>query len=455
MRTSNISTIPSQSSFVRFSRWATLLIALFTTTISLGQSSFITETFESASKSSYASGSISLSSGTWLLNNALVGTSDADRKIGARSVRMRDTSSITLLSYLTSGASEISVLHGLYGNDGTCTWQLLYTKDSGATWLSLSAPVTTTSSSLQTTTFKVYLHGTIRIKIIKNGIGRLNIDNISITASEDSCCCLSCTSSTDTFASRDDNLAFGNPSLAFPNPTDSNNYLINRHQFSLSYNNSKGIPNWVSWHLSTAWKGTAERCDCFTQDELLPSGYYRAATAHYSGAGFDRGHLCPSDDRDASDSDNAATFEMTNIAPQSAQLNQQTWLALENYCRTLTQNGYELYIIAGSYGSGGTGSHGGITHTINSGKITVPAYFWKVVVVLPIGINDLARVNTATRVIAVTMPNRPTVSDYSWGHYRTTVDAIESTTGLNLLSLLPDSIEDMLESTIDTGATSF
>ena len=55
-----------------------------------------------------------------------------------------------------------------------------------------------------------------------------------------------------------------------------------------------GTPNWVSWHLSTAWKGAAPRCDCFSPDTTLPSGFYRVATTDYTNSGFDRGHICPS-----------------------------------------------------------------------------------------------------------------------------------------------------------------
>jgi endonuclease G len=256
---------------------------------------------------------------------------------------------------------------------------------------------------------------------------------------------------TDTLPTRDDNMAMGNPSNANSITTDSNNYLIARHQYALSYNNQKGIANWVSWHLSTAWKGAALRCNCFTQDVLLPAGYYRATTTNYTGTGFDRGHLCPSDDRDGSDTDNAATFRMTNIAPQAPLLNQQTWEDLERYCRTLITEGKELYIIAGSYGVGGTGSLGGTTNSIASGKIFVPGYFWKVIVVLPQGTNDLCRVNAATRIIAVAMPNVQSITANPWGYYRTSVDAIESATGLNLLSLVPTSIQTILEAAVDAG----
>lgn len=409
------------------------------------------ETFESGSKSAYAYGTVTLSTGIWGFDDALLGDSESDKKVSAQSVRMRNSGKLTMLFNVTDGISKVSILHGIYGSDAAASWGLWYSTNNGVTWLQAASNITTSSSVLVQTTFTLNLFGDIRLEIRKAGGGRLNIDNISITDNAGACCC--CTVTTDTIPTRDDNMGMGNPSGASMGISDSNNYLMIKHQFALSYNNSKGIANWVSWHLSLAWKGDAERCDCFTQDGALPSGYFRASTAHYTGTGFDRGHLCPSDDRDASDSDNAATFKMTNIAPQAPDMNQVTWGDLEDYCRTLITQGKELYIVSGWYGSGGSGSSGGITYNIHSGAINVPSHFWKVVVVLPVGTNDVSRVSATTRIIAVDMPNTEAVTAHSWDYYRTTTDAIEAATGYNLLSNLPVGIQSVIESTVDTGPT--
>ncbi|MES2559400.1 MAG: DNA/RNA non-specific endonuclease [Bacteroidota bacterium] len=113
--------------------------------------------------------------------------------------------------------------------------------------------------------------------------------------------------------------------------------------------------------------------------------------------------------------------------------------------------GYEVYIIMGCYGTGGTGSNGSAS-TINSGNITVPSNVWKVLVVLPQGTNDVSRVSTSTRVIAVNTPNINSISS-SWGSYRTSVDAIEAATGYNILSNVPTSIQATIEATVDNGPT--
>ncbi len=115
---------------------------------------------------------------------------------------------------------------------------------------------------------------------------------------------------------------------------------------------------------------------------------------------------------------------MSNMIPQAPNNNQQAWANLENYGRSLISGGYEIYVIMGSYGVGGTGSSGTAT-TIDNGRVTVPARVWKVIVVIPQGSNDAARVTTSTRVIAVNLPNINTVGS-AWASYRTSVRCYRS-----------------------------
>jgi endonuclease G len=254
-----------------------------------------------------------------------------------------------------------------------------------------------------------------------------------------------------TTATRDNNLALGNPSGAVASTAYPTNYLLTKTQYTMSYNRDQGKPNWVSWHLSSAWLGSTARQDDFRADATLPTGWYQVKATDYSGSGFDRGHNCPSADRTGSTTDNSATFLMSNMMPQAPQNNQQTWANLENYSRTLVNAGNELYIICGSYGKGGTGSNGYYT-TVAGGNVTVPANCWKVIVVLPNGSSDVSRITTSTRVIAINTPNNNSLST-SWGSYRTSVDAIEAATGYDLLSAIPASIQSTLEARTDSGPT--
>jgi endonuclease G len=79
----------------------------------------------------------------------------------------------------------------------------------------------------------------------------------------------------------------------------------------------------------------------------------------------------------------------------------------------------------------------------------VPAALWKVIVILPVGSDDVKRINAQTRVIAVWMPNNNTVGAQSWGNYRVSVDKIEQQTGYDLLSNVPSAVQQAVESGVD------
>ena len=87
----------------------------------------------------------------------------------------------------------------------------------------------------------------------------------------------------------------------------------------------------------------------------------------------------------------------------------------------------------------------------NGGDIAVPARYWKVLLVLPFGEDDLTRINTSTRVIAVDVPNTQSANALEWYDYRTSVDAIEDSTGLDVLNALGTELQGLLEVGVDAG----
>ncbi len=162
-------------------------------------------------------------------------------------------------------------------------------------------------------------------------------------------------------------LTLGNPTNATTHVANASNFLMVKPQFALSYNHYKGGPNWVSWHLEAEDVGRASRDDDFHPDEDLPNGFKRIVTGIYTNTDFERGHLCNSEDRTETAEDNLATFAMTNILPQRADLNKGPWLRLEFYGRQLAAAGYELYIIAGGYGT--IGSFGPPNRRVNVPRV--------------------------------------------------------------------------------------
>ncbi|SEK42552.1 endonuclease G [Aquimarina amphilecti] len=401
------------------------------------QDGFI-ETYESGSKSSYAGASVTLSSGDWYLSDALLGGLSNDRKYGSKSVRIRNTGYAIMSFNMDNGAETVRIRHAKYGNDGTSTWRLIASYDDGVSWYYVGSTVTTNSTTLNTVSFEVNESGSVRygIQKISGGSNRVNIDNVEVVTS----------STGGGNAGIDSNITFGNPSDA---NTNSTNYYLSKPDFSLSYNNNTGTANWVSWHLSSAWTGNTPRCNCFKRDNDLPSSFFRATSSDYTNSGFDRGHLCPSADRNGSEDSNENTYYMTNIAPQAPDNNQRSWANFENYLRSLTLEGNEVHIIAGVAGSGGTGRNG-FASSIDGGNITVPDSFWKVALILPNGSDDINRVTTSTRVIAINIPNDQGIST-DWTQFRTSVNSIESLTGYDLFENITNSVESVIESVVDNG----
>ena len=250
-------------------------------------------------------------------------------------------------------------------------------------------------------------------------------------------------------------LYFGNPTDSMPDSEMYANYLMVKDQYTVSYNTRTLCPNWVAWHLDKSNMGPADRCDDFRPDEDLPEAWYgvKKADYQYNKYGFDRGHVCPSADRTATKLDNSMTFLMTNMVPQSPDNNRVIWMHFENYERELVNKGNEVYIIAGPYGTGGTSQKGTfdeIPITLKSKEVlhmNVPAYTWKVLIALPDGEDDVSRIGEEAIVIAINVPNRMGMGKTGdWEQYICSVDEIEDLTGYDFFELLPDDIEDVLES---------
>src|SRR5262249_20673608 len=114
--------------------------------------------------------------------------------------------------------------------------------------------------------------------------------------------------------------------------------------------------------------------------------------------------------------------------------------------------GNELYLIAGAFGTGGTGKNGAKS-TIAAGKVNVPKTFWKVMVILPEGNNDLSRIKSNTRAIAICMPNKQGVRNVDWHTFVTTIRNVETATHFNFLSEVPVATQNAIETRRDSSAT--
>ena len=255
------------------------------------------------------------------------------------------------------------------------------------------------------------------------------------------------------------------------------NYLIERPQYSLSYNDFTRTPNWVAYQLNRAWLGNEnKRPPTFQPDPRLPfatnkgpvNGDIQLAIDNY-----DRGHLAGAADRSRNKQDYNATFLMTNVLPQIPSQNYPNgsqWTELELYLRDklVDLHNKELYIIAGRDGYA-TDSSG--NSLVLNNKVSVPQAIWKVVLVLDSpgqGIND---VTDNTLAFGIYLPNTLDANDKGqdpnkdWtGNFRIdganvpsitldgktfglfNIDQLETITGYNFLANIPTEIQDVIES---------
>ncbi|AWL09067.1 Nuclease [Aquirufa nivalisilvae] len=148
------------------------------------------------------------------------------------------------------------------------------------------------------------------------------------------------------------------------------NYLQVKKGYVMSYDGVQGKANWVAWTLTASDIGEVPRSNRFRQDEDLPRLFKRIEADDYKHSGYDRGHLCNSEDRSSSSFLNAETFQMSNMIPQTPELNRGPWERLEAYCRKLAKRGQKLTIYAGGLG---------VLDKIGN-EVVIPKYCWKVVV---------------------------------------------------------------------------
>ncbi len=239
----------------------------------------------------------------------------------------------------------------------------------------------------------------------------------------------------------------GNAEFGEPADGDaSDDFIVRYPQFIASYNVNRGSPNWVSYNLDATHFGPEDRCDCFTMDPTLPATFPQINTADYTGSGafhgfgIDRGHMTRSFDRTTGSLDNALTYLFSNVVPQTSDMNQGPWAIFENFLGDQARfSNREVYIVTGVAGNVGT--------LKNEGRVVIPASTWKVAVLMPRD-TGLAQVRDYRdlEVIAVNMPNVPGIRNVPWPSYLTTVDAIETLIGYDLLALLDDDTEAAVES---------
>ena len=216
-------------------------------------------------------------------------------------------------------------------------------------------------------------------------------------------------------------------------PPSKSDILIEHEGFALLYDTKTLCPRWVAWELTaeeTRGKVSRQNID-FKEDESVPK-QYQVASWDYNGGGYGRGHMCPAGDMKWSQEAMQDCHYMTNICPQTAELNKTWWEHLERACRQWARQEGAVQIVCGPIFSENP-KHFGKKH-----RMAVPRAFYKVVLSLNKG-KEKAIGFYYTNDNAI-QPMEDAVRS---------VDDIERLAGIDFFSSLPDEQEDRLEAMSD------
>lgn len=122
-----------------------------------------------------------------------------------------------------------------------------------------------------------------------------------------------------------------------------------KHQtYEILYNQDLLTPECVYYTLRASdFNGTQKsKPKYFKADYLLPPP--RRKNKDFRFTGYQRGHLCPSGDRDSRKDWFKDTFFTSNIVPMTPAVNAGVWKDIETECRNLASNGHVLKIACGS-----------------------------------------------------------------------------------------------------------
>jgi len=215
--------------------------------------------------------------------------------------------------------------------------------------------------------------------------------------------------------------------LPKPRPNDQ---IIKHTGYTLSYNSTYNIANWVAYELTAAeTKPVVQRNNQFIPDPLLNTG--KASNEDYKGTGYDRGHLAPAADMCYSYQTMVESFYLTNITPQAPSFNRDIWEKLEEQVRQWAIDDKDIYVVTGTVLTVGL-------PTIGHDRITIPTYFYKVIL-------DYRQPDP--KGIGFIIPNQG--SQESIKHFAVTIDSVEKVTGTDFFYQLPEDQQRIIESTID------
>ncbi|PHH97780.1 DNA/RNA non-specific endonuclease [Fusobacterium nucleatum] len=210
--------------------------------------------------------------------------------------------------------------------------------------------------------------------------------------------------------------------------TEDGSYILDYMHFSIVMKKSRGLAYFTAVNIDGTDEVKIKRsADNWKFDPRI-SRDYQYGDEVYTGNELDRGHLVrrtdPNWGKNAIKA-NEDTFYFTNSTPQHKNLNQKTWVELENYIfRNAVLNQFKISVF--------TGPVFREDDMIYRQKYQIPAEFWKVVVMLK------EDGNISATAYLQTQKNMIENLEFAYGEYKTyqvPVRNIEKLTGLDFGNL--------------------
>ena len=214
-----------------------------------------------------------------------------------------------------------------------------------------------------------------------------------------------------------------------------NNPEFKYEHFSIVFNQQRKLAFFTAVNIDGRKLVQVRRArDVWKFDSRIPAEYQLSngfySNARREGLMFDRGHLvrrldpCWGDDDQVVNQANEDTFHFTNCTPQHRDLNQKTWLELENYVlNRASDNNFLVTVFTGPVLNPLDGRFDGVQ---------IPSEFWKVVVTLHN--NNLfatAYIQTQEKLINNFLEGPERNQPYGrFKTYQVTINAIQEKTGI-------------------------
>ncbi|RRD80154.1 DNA/RNA non-specific endonuclease [Alloprevotella sp. OH1205_COT-284] len=245
--------------------------------------------------------------------------------------------------------------------------------------------------------------------------------------------------------------------LEYPKLREGTENIISVHKaqdveditLSLEWDTNKKAQRWscFQFHGGTP-NNNVERKNDFRQDPNIPS-HLQPTHKDYASTGYDRGHMCASEDRQTTQEHNSQTFFMTNMHPQLHSHNGGIWKRLEELVQKWGYNRSfcdTLYAVKAGTIDKETDLLGYMQAAKSNMKLPIPKYFYMAILSFKKGQDGKGQYQA---IGFWTVHDGVNYKKVKLNTLACSIKELEAKTGIDFFCNLPDDIEKMVEEAYD------